>query len=87
MEFKICSDCTIVGRGTLGDTLNVGGEGMRGGLLVVDPVDKDNGNALQLIANLNNATDTTTCCADKVPAIQPSTERGHSTIPSIILLV
>ena len=32
----------------LGDKLNVGGEGMRGGLLVGDPVDEDNDNVLQL---------------------------------------
>jgi len=42
----------------VGDKLNVGGEGMRGGLLVGDPDDEDNVNALQLLANLTNKKDT-----------------------------
>ena len=36
----------------VGDTLNVGGRGMRGGLLVGDPDDEDNRNVLQLLVNM-----------------------------------
>jgi len=42
----------------VGDTLNVGGKGMRGGLLVVDRVNEFK-NALQLFGNMSNENDTT----------------------------
>jgi len=43
----------------VGDSLNVGGEGMRGGLLDVDPDDEDNDSVLQLLVNMADENDTT----------------------------